>query len=194
MKIAIQGTLIAVAILFSYLIYNSIDSKIEFRKEADSREKKVIKQLKDIRKAQISFKQVRGTYTNSYDSLFAHIENDSMVVVKAIGSVPDTLTELQALEQGIIVRDTALIPVKDTLFVAGFPLDSLRFIHFSEGEEFKLQSGELEKNKLKVQVFEAFAPFSAIYNKMDLSNESIDLSEGLRVGSMTDANTSGNWE
>ena len=182
------------ALLFSYLIYDSVDSKIEFRKEADRREQKVIKQLKDIRKAQISYKKVRGKYTNSFDSLFSHIKNDSMVIVKAIGSVPDTLTELQALEQGIIVRDTSLIPVRDTLFTAEYNLDSLKYIHFSDSEEFKLQAGELEKNKLKVQVFEAFAPYSAIYNNMDLTNESLDLTEGLRVGSMTDANTSGNWE
>ena len=179
---------------FAWLDYDSVQNKLEFIAEQEKRETDVVQRLMDIRSAQVSYKKLYGSYASNFDALINHVKNDSMPVVKAIGFVPDTLTEAKAVELGIVTRDTLLISVRDTLFPRDYPIDSLRFVPNSGGQEFELQSGEVEKNKLKVKVFEAFATNEKILHGMNLSEEYIDLKDGLRVGSMTEPHTRGNWE
>ena len=81
-----------------------------------------------------------------------HIKNDSMPVIKAIGFVPDTLTEAKAVELGIVTRDTLLISVRDTLFPKNYSVDSLRYVPTSDGKEFDMNAGEIEKNQLPKQI------------------------------------------
>ncbi|MEQ9063088.1 MAG: hypothetical protein RIE58_02865 [Vicingaceae bacterium] len=178
----------------AWLDYSSVQRKIDFVKVQDYRESKVVERLMDIRTAQVSYKKLYGQYAGNFDALINHVKNDSMPVVKAIGFVPDTLTEMKAVELGIVTRDTLLISVRDTLFKMDFSIDSLRYVPFSDGGEFKLESGEIEKNQLKVKVFEAFASNEKILHGLNLSEEYIDLEDGLRVGSMTEPHTRGNWE
>jgi len=192
--VVMVGALILCSIGYSWLDYNSIQNKIRFIVEQDRREAVVVERLKDIRSAQVSYKKIYGEYANSFDKLISHVMLDSIPVVKAIGNVPDSLTEPEAVELGIVTRDTFLISVRDTLFASNYSVDSLRYVPFSEGEEFTLQSGEIEKNKLTVRVFEAFASNDKILHGMNLSEEYIDLTNGLRVGSMTEPHTRGNWE
>jgi hypothetical protein len=194
MKLVIQGGLLVVAIVLGWLIYESVDSKLEFQKMAESRKAVVVERLKDIRTAQLSYKAEKGEYAASFDKLINYIKTDSITYIRATGNVPDTLTELQAVEMGIVIRDTFKIAVIDTLFAVGYPVDSLQYVPFSNNETFVLEAGEVEKNKVNVKVFEAFADYKKIFTGMELSNENIKLDDGLRVGSMTDATTNGNWE
>ena len=182
------------ALYFAWLDYDSIQNKLDFIKVQKYRESKVVERLIDIRTAETSYKKLYGEYSNNFDALINHVKNDSMPVIKAIGFVPDTLTELKAVELGIVTRDTLLISLRDTLFPKNFPIDSLRYVPFSGGQEFELQAGEIEKNKLMVKVFEAFASNEKILTGLNLTEEYIDLKDGLRVGSMTDPHTRGNWE
>ena len=182
------------AAYFAWLDYDSVQNKLEFVKVQKYRESRVVERLMDIRTAQTSYKKLYGAYAGNFDALIAHVKNDSMPVVKAIGFVPDTLTELKAVELGIVTRDTLLISIRDTLFPRNYAIDSLRYVPFSEGQEFKLEAGEIEKNKLMVKVFEAFASNDKILKGLNLSEEYIDLNDGLRVGSMTEPHTRGNWE
>ena len=182
------------AIFFVWLDYDSVQNKLEFVKEQKRRQLKVVDRLMDIRSAQVTYKRIHGEYAGTFDDLINHVKFDSISVVKAMGTVPDTLTELKAVELGIVSRDTMKISVKDTLFASNFPVDSLRYVPFSGGQEYKLQSGEIEKNKLNVKVFEAFASFDKILHGMNLSEEYVNIEDGLRVGSMTEPHIRGNWE
>ena len=182
------------AIAFTWLDYDSVQNKLEFVKEQKYRESKVVARLIDIRSAQVTYKRVHGEYAGTFDDLISHVNYDSISVVKAMGYVPDTLTELKAIELGIVSRDTLKISVKDTLFGKDFAIDSLRYVPYSGGQEYRLQSGEIEKNKLKVKVFEAFASYDKILNGMNLSEEYVNVEEGLHVGSMTEPHVRGNWE
>ena len=193
-------TIVLVAITFAgsmtyiFLDYTSVQNKLDFITEKKSRENRVVKRLIDIRSAQVSYKKLYGAYSGNFNDLINHIKNDSMPVVKAIGTVPDTLTELKAVELGIVTRDTLKLSVRDTLFPKNFPIDSLRYVPLSNGQEFRLLAGEVEKNKLKVKVFEAFADYNKILYGMDLTEDYIDLSKGISVGSMTEPHIRGNWE
>lgn len=183
MKIGIQSALIIAVLVLGYFLYESIAEPIRFEKEKTKRYAKVIDRLKDIRTAQIAFKDVYGRYTGDFDTLISFLKNDSLPVVRAIGNVPDTMTEKQALELKLIIRDTIRIPVLDTLFGSKYPVDSIRIVPFTN-TPFKMKAGEIETgSKVVVKVFEAVdaAPF--------------DPAKVLQVGSVTEANNNaGNWE
>jgi len=179
----IQGVLVVAIIVLSYLIYDSIRKPIRFQEERDKRYAKIIQRLKDIRTAEFGFYEKYGRYTANFDSLIQFIKMDSMPIVKAIGTVPDTLTEEQAIKMKLVYRDTINIAIKDTLFPKGFIADSIKYVPFSNGLIFKLQAGEIVTgSKIKVKVFEAADP------------QPFDPTFQLKVGSMTEASTSGNWE
>lgn len=201
MKLGIKIGLWLAIFVLSYLVYHSIAGKIQFEKETKHRRDLVIERLKDIRIAQLAYKSVKREYANDFHSLLDFVKHGSFPVVKALGTVPDTLTEDEAVHLGLVTRDTSYVNVKDSLFssnylkahLGSFSISSLPYIPFGKGEKFGMQAGEIEKGKVIVQVFEVSANYEIIYNGLDTKNEGIDLSDGLRIGSMTEPSTSGNW-
>lgn len=192
MKIAIQLGLAVVAVVLAYFIYAGIQNKIIFQEKAQARREVVQDRLMHVVAAQKTFKSERGRYSANFDELLNFLHNDSLTVIKAIGNVPDSLTETQAVEQGIVIRDTALVPARTT-FPESFAVDSLRFIPFSDGNEFKMKAGVIKKNKVNVNVFEASAKLEDVFNGLKTKNENIDLEDKIKVGSMTEPITTGNW-
>jgi hypothetical protein len=204
MKKAIHSVLIVLILILSFMVYQSIMKPIRFNKEKDTRYAAAIEKLKDIRKIQIAYKTKYGVFAENFDKLINFVKNDSFPVVRAIGSVPDSLTEEQALKAGIIERDTFYFSVLDSLFFAGFPIDSIKYVPYTQGDTFFIGAGEIETgSKIKVKVFEANVKNDILLNGMDrqlvvnfndLRNK-ITGFPGLRVGSLTEAsNNVGNWE
>ncbi len=204
MKTIIQVILGVVIILLGYLLVDSIMKPINFNRVKKERYEATIERLKDIRKAQGAYKSRYGRYTGSFDTLIDFVRSDSFRVVKAIGVVPDTLTEKQALEEKIIIRDTTKISVFDSLFFAGYPLDSLRYVPYVAPAEFRMGAGIIEtESKVKVNVFEAAVHNNILLKGLDqqliinLNKEREDITgfPGLKVGSLEKAtNNAGNWE
>lgn len=198
-RIGLFAILVLSALGLSYLDYKSIKDPIEFREEKERRYAVVVQRLKDIRAAQLAYRTVKGKYAPDFDVLLNFIKNDSLPVIKAIGTVPDTLTEEQALKAGYIQRDTSLVSAKDSIFssfylgerAGAFYIDSLPYVPFSNGAKFNMQSGQIERNKVNVQVFEVIAIKTDMLSGLDpmLIKSETDL----KVGSMVDPNTSGNW-
>ncbi|MCK4663095.1 MAG: hypothetical protein KAT68_09540 [Bacteroidales bacterium] len=219
MKTVIHIVSLIIIILLILLLVRSISKPINFKKEKTKRYDKVITDLKDIRKAQIAYKDIYGKFTGDFDTLTNFVKNDSMPLVRQIGMLPDTLTEIMALDMGLIItimpedkteeellaegyliRDTVKICVLDSLFGAIYPIDSIKYIPFSNGVEYKLGAGVFETgSKVKVQVFEASAENFTILNGLNRQliinlNDGKDF-PGLKVGSLTEAtNNAGNWE
>ncbi|MBR9831671.1 hypothetical protein [Acidiluteibacter ferrifornacis] len=193
MKIAIQAVLLIAAVVLAYLVYDSVNSRIEFEKKLEYRKGVVVENLIHLRTAQNEFKGEKKRYAKTFDELFGFIKYDSISVIKAIGNVPDSLTEQQAVELGIVLRDTTKIAAIDSV-LKGMNLDSLKYIPFSGGEIFKIDAGQIEKNKVNVNVFEVSAKYSQFLKGLSTKNENIDLENELKVGSMEEPTTSGNWE
>ena len=105
-----------VIIILAWLVYRSPISLKEFQEVADFRKSAVIQDLKDIRTVQIAFKDKYRVYAGDFNTLINFVKNDSLAVIKAIGEVPDSLTENQALKAGIISRDTVFIPAYESIF------------------------------------------------------------------------------
>ena len=198
----IQLILWPVIIILAWLVYRSPISLKEFQEETNYRKSAVIQDLKDIRTAQIAFKDKYRVYAGDFNSLLSFVKNDSLAVVKAIGETPDSLTEDQALMAGIISRDTVFVPVYQTIYNQDyldtrdnrfpFDLEKLSMVPFSD-ETFSIESGTIEKGKVVVQVFEVSTTFGTFLNGLDATNKGIDLNNTLRVGSMSDASINGNW-
>ena len=197
MKIGIQVGLALISIFIAFMIWDSIDSKMVLTESVEMRNKVVYEKLEQIRDAQVQYKKVRGTYAGSFGQLVDFLENDSVVLVKMEGELPDSLLgrESVALEMGIIVRDTTRIPVRDQLFVDNFRsiVDSISYIPFSGGKEFTLAAGAVEKNKMQVPVFEVKAALIDVYNGLKTDNEGYDMTEFIIIGSMEEPTTNGNW-
>ena len=194
--------LIPLNIILAYFVYNSINSEVEFQQVAKVRIAENVQKLKDLRQVQIAYKKVNNTYSNNFESLIDFLENDSMAIVKAIGETPDTLTDAQALELGIISRDTAYVLAKETIFDEAylssrnekFPLDLsvLTSVPHSD-ENYLVDAGMVEKGKVVVQVFEISTTYGAVFSGLDAENKSFELSNLLKVGSMDEASLNGNW-
>ena len=212
MKTAIQVVLAVAIIVLGYLLWESIQKPIRFNKEKDRIEQATIQRLKDIRIAQLAFRSEFGRFTGDFDSLITFLKTDSFSVVQAIGSVPDSMieemgrkkAEIQALKEGLISRDTIRLSVKDSLFSASYPIDSLRFAPYTQGYQFELGAGVLQTNsKVAVRVFEAKVPYDILLSGLDRqliinhkeTREKITGYAGVKVGSLEEAtNNAGNWE
>jgi len=177
--------LAVVVLVLAYFTYETIAKPIRFQQEKKVRYAAIIQRLKDVRKAETTYKSVYETYTGSFDTLLNFLKYDSLPLIKMVGQIPDELldsiNEKQAVEMGLIIRDTDYIPV-DSSILQKTNIDSLPYIPYTNGVKFKLQAGEIEVSKTKQQVFECkdVKPF--------------DPNQVLKVGSMVEVSTSGNWE
>lgn len=210
MKTVIQIVLTIAIIALGWFCVESIQKPIRFQEQHDLRKDANVERLIYTRDAQVAYKSVYNKYTGSYDTLINFIMNDSLPLVKKEGSLTDSMraegmTEIKALALGIISRDTIRVSVKDSLFPAGYPVDSLKFVPFVEGGKmYEMGSGVVVTGSgVKVQVFEA-----KVHNNIYLAGleqqEVINLNDkteklerypGLKVGSLEAANNNaGNWE
>jgi hypothetical protein len=189
-------------------VFNSIDSEVEFQKVAKVRITENVQKLKDLRQVQIAYKKVNNTYASNFESLLDFLENDSMPIIKAIGETPDTLingkqmSDEQALEMGLISRDTTYVRAKETVFDEAYlssrnekyPLNLTTLTNIPHSEElYSVDAGMVEKGKVTVQVFEISTTYAAVFTGLDAENKSYDLNGVLKVGSMNEASLNGNW-
>lgn len=197
MKTIIQIVLVLGIVVLGYLIYDSIMEPVRFNQEMEHREDVIVRRLKDIRQLQIAHRSRFGIFTSDMDSLIDFVKNDSLAVIKAIGNVPDSLTESQAVEMGIVQRDTLWVRAKDTLLTrTRYPLDSLGYVPYTNGVEFVMDAGKITRGLTEIPVFEAYALPKDYLRDLDRWRVyyTRDTEAGLKVGSMVEASTDGNWE
>jgi hypothetical protein len=211
MRRVIQILFVLIIIVLGYLIVESIMEPIRFNQDVEQRESATISRLIDIREAQKAYKDLYKTYTGSFDTLISFCDTGTFPVVKAIGEIPEEwLEELgfekareKALKEGVISRETTKIPVMDSLFGVGYAIDSLRYVPYTEGVTFKMESGEiLTSSNLLVQVVEVSVLYDELLVGMDpqlivnYKDERMKIVgfEGVKFGSLEEGTLTGNWE
>lgn len=194
--------LLGASVFLVYKIYGGIMEPINFNKDKKVRYAKVIKNLKLIRDAEVKYKEVYGTYTNSKDSLLNFIQNGQLA-----------LTETKNIE---VEEDRGGgIKVK----VSKKQVDTIGYepvLKYFEGkeytkmfevpgttEQFELATGRVEKVAgLEVPVFEAKVSKKPILKGMNPSLIKAELEaiesdqikgEFVSVGSLNEVTTGGNW-
>lgn len=210
MKTVIQIALIILAVVFAFLIFKSVERPIEFKKAKDARYETTVDRLKDIRKAELAYRELNGKFTGSWDTLINFVKNDSLPLVRKIGMLTDSMIDAGwdediAIKKGKIIRDTIRISVLDTLFGKSYAIENIKMIPVPDTiAEFHLGATIVTTGSgIKVPIFEAKAHNNTILNKLDRQLV-INLNDqrrtngkypGLKVGSLVEANNNtGNWE
>jgi hypothetical protein len=211
MKIALQAFLWILSIFFSYQIYNSIMGPIDFNKVRDQRYAKVINRLKEIRKAQIAFKDVNGKYSKSFDTLIKFIDEGFFTLIEKRDSSYlqyDRTYRIDMLKEVVVIDTLGTVNVKDSLFkynndyvnMAKIPIDGVE-------AQFSIDADKIEKNSggtisYYVDVFEVKVSKTIILydqNKDLLKQENETISvDGVNgpdiiLGSMINVSINGNW-
>tara|TARA_B100000482_G_scaffold21078_2_gene13981 strand:- start:360 stop:995 length:636 start_codon:yes stop_codon:yes gene_type:complete len=200
--------LIPINIILAFFVYDSITSEVEFNKQAKERIAENVQKLKDLRTLQIAYKKENDVFADNFNSLLDFLENDSTTIIKSVGETPDSIvngkqiTDAQALEMGLISRDTLYVSAKESIFDENyiksrdnkypFDINTLSIIPFTE-QKYNIDANVIEKGKVNVQVFEISAAFKHVFNGLDAENKKYDLNSLLKVGSMTEASLNGNW-
>ncbi len=206
-RLVLQIVLGVLAILLAIAIYRGIMKPVRFNQEKDQRAAVVVQRLKDIRTVQEAYKKAYGRFIGDIDSLVMFLEDGELPYTRMIGTVPDTLTEEQAIKLKIVSRETFTENAYNVLFPnetdkAGH-LSRLSYIPYTQQtKKIDLKAGFIDKNGYKVPVFEAKVPFEDFLTEMDellIKNtvaQAQDLNRypGIKVGSMEEAITDGNWE
>ncbi len=196
-RIIIQILLLLVILALIYFVYESVNKPLKFNAEKEKREAAVIQDLKDIRSGQLIYKRMYDKYASDFDTLLTFLREGQIPIVKKIPDPEDT-TFTKTINDTI-----GYAIVADSLFGrrTHFQLDSLPYIPGS-GVKYNLDAGEVEKGGLNVHVFEASAHYNDILKGLEKqmivnlikARKDINKFPGLKVGSMDEPSTDGNWE
>jgi hypothetical protein len=210
MKTALNIVFSVIILVLAYVLLQSIMEPILFNREKDAREAAIKERLIDIRTAQEAFKSVKGYYTGSFDTLITFLKTDSLPLVFKRGALTDEMiaegitSEREAVKRGLISRDTSYIPVRDSIFYQGYPIESLRFVPGMENTEFQMSAGRvMTTSMVMVNVFEAYVLNDVFLSDLDRQlvvnyndqRTKITGFPGMKVGDVkVPNNNAGNWE
>ena len=207
-KLIIQIALVAVIIVLGFVLYESLMKPIRFENEFNRRKETVVQKLKEIRTLEEAYKSATGSYSGNIDSMVTYLRTAEVPLVRKIGNVPDTLTEAEALKRGIISRDTSYVnPIvklreENKLFISDEELKNLKYIPYSNGEVFEVETKFIERMGFDVSVVEVKAPYSAFLHDLDaqlLHNRIAEVEHnkkyaGWKFGSLEQPIIDGNFE
>jgi hypothetical protein len=171
------GLLIIIGVL-AYFTYESIAEPIRYQKQVDIKEEAVIKKLTILRDGQLAYRESKGSFAGNFSDLLNFMEKGEMKVLIQQGDKDDSTTVFKVEEQ--------FISVKDSLF-PNIDIPNLKYVPFKENLMFKIAAGEIKKNGVIVPVFEISDPEPFNKERQKTNNP-------LKVGSIYDANYSGNWD
>ena len=207
MKLGIQIVLWIASVFFAYKIYDSINGPIKFNQTKNERYAKVIDRLKDIRKSQIAHKDVKGVFSNNFDSLVKFVDEGYFTLIEKRDSSYmeyDRTYRIDMLREVIVIDTLGTVSVKDSLFknstryqdMAYIPIDGVR------DSVFTINAEVINKNGYKVPVFEVKVSKSVILFDQDTDlvqqeNETVSVDgvngPAIVLGSLSNVSTNGNW-
>ena len=206
MRLGVQAALWILAIFFSYKIYDSINGPINFNKKKNERYALVINKLKLIRKAQIAHKDVKGVFSDNFDSLVKFIDTGIFTLIEKRDSSYmeyDRTYRIDMLREVVVIDTLGFVPVKDSLFK-----NSNAYKNFAdvpvEGVEakFDINADIIDKNGYRAPVFEVKVAKDVILFDQDkdlikIENETVSVDgvngPSIILGSLTEVSTNGNW-
>ena len=207
LSIIINILLFAVILLLAWQVVKSIQAPIKFNHEKSTREAQVVERLMDIRNAEVLYKQANNKYTASFDTLIQFCQTAEIPIVKIVPDPTDTTFTRT-------INDTlGYVKVMDSLKGSReqFDITKINLVPFSEPQkDFEIEAGSIKRNGIDIPVFEVRTPYEVYLantggafsdkewkqrvDNAKAEKESIDRYAGLKVGSMEEATTDGNWE
>jgi hypothetical protein len=195
----------ALIIFLGYMTFMSVYGEIKFNKLKEKRYNVVIEKLKDIRDAELAHSTVTGQFTDNFDSLVKFIETAQFTITQRRDStvIDEELTKRYGgvtTTKAIVIIDTlGFVPVKDSLFKTDTRYKTMMNVPVGEpGAQFDLKAGILDG----IPVFEASVQKDVLLYDQDKNlvtrEKEVVSVEGvngptLKVGSMDEVKTTGNW-
>ncbi|WP_283636685.1 hypothetical protein [Aquaticitalea lipolytica] len=191
-------------IFLGYKTYMSVYGEIQFNQLKEKRYALVIEKLKDIRDAELAHRTVTGQFTDSFDGLIKFVENGKFTITqRRTETVKDEALSrsfgVDMFKEIVVIDTLGFVSVKDSLFKNSDRYKTMMDVPVGEpGTKFTLKAGKLDD----IPVFEASVEKSKLLfdqdkNLVDKENQviSVDGVNGptLKVGSMDEVNTNGNW-
>jgi len=206
MKTGIHAFLWLLCIFFSYKIYDSINKPINFNEVKYNRYYDVIDRLKEIRTAQIAYKDVNGVYSNNFDSLVNFIDNGIFTLIEKRDSSYleyDRIYRIDMLKEVVVVDTLGFVSVKDSLFKNNTTYKDMKKIPVKGIDTvFQIDARIIMINDYKAPVFEVKVSKNIVLFDQDedllkLENETISI-DGVNgseivLGSLNEVSTNGNW-
>ena len=158
LSVVINLFLFAVIVLLAIQVVKSIQAPIKFSKEQKLRETEVVENLIDIRNAQVLYKNEKGQYTASFDSLISFCQTAEIPIVKIVPDPTDT-TFTRTINDTI-----GFVKVMDSLKAGreDFDISDIKLVPFSEPQQdFELQAGFIKRNGVDTRgCFEVLTAFN----------------------------------
>ncbi|WP_460218764.1 hypothetical protein [Psychroserpens sp. MEBiC05023] len=199
----------ALIFFLGYLTFMSVYGEIQFNKIKDDRYKTVITKLKDIREAQLAHRTVNKNFAGNFDNLIKFVDTAQFTITQRRDStiIDEELTRrfggVETTKDIVIIDTLGFVSVKDSLFGADNRYKTMMNLPEGigpAGSKFNLKAGMLDDSN--IAVFEAWVDKDVILHDQDknlVAKEkevmSVDGVNGpkIQVGSMTEADTGGNW-
>ncbi len=163
------------AVVLLFIIIKSVKDPIDKQNEIDRVEAAIIFKLEEIKKAQMTYKDMNDTFASNFPDLIAGIKNGKLKLLKKLGGKnADTSDQVQV--------DTVVVNAFEETFEAGYPIDQLGKVPPSNEETFQMKSAIIDKNGIQIPVFEVIDP------------NPLNPKRTLKLGSLTDAIYTGSWK
>ena len=210
LSIIINVLLFAVIVFLAWQVVKSIQAPIKFNTEKDAREAQIVERLIDIRNAEILYKQANNKYVGDFDTLIQFCQTAEIPIVK----MTSTFNPVDST-YSTITDTVGYLKIMDSIKGKreNFDINSIKYVPFAANHEtFELEAGTINRNGVDIPVFEARTPYEVYlatpgekFNKTkwdervrnikaERENNIVPKYAGLKVGSMDEAITDGNWE
>lgn len=212
---ALRIVLISLSVIaLGYLCVMSIVTPERFKEIQAQREELIAKRLKTITSYELAYRQTHGRFANA-EELLEFLKNGQIYYINAEGDYTDEMrekgmSEQDAAQKGLIRRDTMYVSARDSLLKNNEDPDEMLMIPgVTPRTRIEIESALIDQkignDTVKVSVFRAQVPMEIYLADQDrnILNEKIMLAKernegagypGLRIGSLEEVKTTGNWE
>ena len=208
MKLVIQLLLWVVILFLGYMVFDAVYEPVQFNEVKEKRYRKVIGNLIDIRDAQLAYRDVTGKFTGDFDELIRFIDTAEFTLTQrrdttVLDEEFKRIYKVDKYVEEVVVDTLGYASVKDSLFGGSDRYKTMMNVPI-EGVDakFELQAGTVTKNNTNIPVFEAKVakeillhdqPHDLVVQEKQVVSVDQVNGEYIRVGSMEEVNTNGNW-
>ncbi len=195
--IAVNAFLVVLSVFLTYKIYNVIMEPIYFERIKLERFCTVFERMEHVREAQLAYKTEYGEFTGDFEILAAFVDTGKVTIYERKDSSFVFYNKLYGKDMN---KDTVIVRVigyqeVSSKFPKGFSGNMLKEVPFTDGANFNLGAGEITRNGVTVPVFEVSVSDVVIFDDIKKRyDQFIDKEHELKIGSLTEASISGNYE
>lgn len=188
LRILLSIALLALVVWLGMQLYKTIEEPIVFQQEQEKRDEVGQSKLRLIRELQLAYKATNDTFADSFENLVKFGKMGNLTVERIIGDPNDSTVVSRTEIDTIAVRDSILSKTK-------FKIDEIAIVPhgLDGGEKFDIQAGTVVKNDLEIPAFEVSTPYKVLYKGLIKKYYADKLNKNIRIGSMEDGSTSGNF-